>query len=691
MLQSPGTVKTIPARKSRRDDRVDTRWWALKGEDAARSIDVVIGAIRSAQDARREMFVRWACQYLDLKHDAVGKDASTLLANLTPANSNAKRCSTNVTQSCIDTAGAHTSKNRPRPIYLTSGGDLALQRQARLLTRYTDGLLATVKIHNVGQQIATDARIFGTGIGYFYTETFRDEDGKIYDGEICVERVLVDELFIDDDEARNGVPVQMHRVRIMSRDELIAIFPEHEDAILDAQSAKGTKDHADLVQVRESWHLPSGRVRYGKDENGAEDRTKPITDGCFKTTIDNVELQSVPWTKDYFPLLPMHWSPPLHGFWGRGLAEELQGKQRQIDNLDADIDEALKLSAKIKWLVPVGTTIDPAGISDVIAEQIPYEGPQPPTPIIPPAVAPELYNHRQKLISECYEITGVSQSQATATKEPGLNSGVAIREQNDVNSTRFVLKAQAYEQWYLDASRILIDLSRDLYETHKVDLKVKGRAGKFIQSINWSEVDITNDAYDMQAFPVSLLPTTPQGRMQTVQEMLESGMITPSDAKRLLDFPDIEEFHSTSLDVASFEYAAGLVADILEGDEYVPPDWRADLKLVMNVGLANYLRALRMKVPEQVLENLRQLMDECEMILRAVAEGVDMKNPKAFNDWLLGVKPEPPPMDPAAMPPGDPAMADSAMMDPAMAVPMLDPSAGAMPPDAMPPPDGMAA
>ena len=101
MLQSPGTVRTIPARKTRRDDRVDARWWLLEGEDAARSVTSVFGAISASSSARREMFVRWACQYLDLRADSVGSaDGASLLANLKPSAATAKQCSTNVSQSC---------------------------------------------------------------------------------------------------------------------------------------------------------------------------------------------------------------------------------------------------------------------------------------------------------------------------------------------------------------------------------------------------------------------------------------------------------------------------------------------------------------------------------------------------------------------------------------------------------------
>jgi hypothetical protein len=691
-LTTRAKVKKVPPRKRRRDDSIDVRWWKLDGPELAQSAFQVVRAIENTTSTRRELFEKYACQYLDLRMVKSGTATSSLLSRLTPSTARARRCSTNVTASCVDTAGAHTSKNRPRPIYLTSGGDLALQNQARDMTRYMDGLLAMLKAHVTGQTVARDSHIFGTGIGYVYTQLFEDESGKVIDGEIKVERVFVDELRIDEDEARSGLPRQMHRVRLMTRDELIDIFPEHEQAILDAQPARDTRTAADLVEVIESWHLPTGKVRYEKTDGGEDDRSKPITDGCFATTLGGeVTLQATVYTRDYFPFLPLYWSPPLAGFWGRGLAEELQGKQKQINDLDADIDKAIKLGAKIKLLVPQDCELDGDGWSDVIGEQIKFKGPTPPTPIVPPAVGGELYAFRKTLIQECYEISGVSQSQATATKEAGLNSGAAVREQNDINSTRFVLKSQAYEQWYMDLSRMLIDLSRELYDQHKIDLKVKGRAGKFLKTIQWSKVNLDNDAYDMQVFPVSLLPTTPQGRMETVQEMLDKGLISPEAGKRLLDFPDLEEFNS--LETAFFDYAAGLVADLLEGGDYEPPDWRADLKMVLNVTLANYVRALRMKVPEQILERLRQLMDECELVIGAMEAGVDMRNQRAFNDYIAGLKPAndvAPPVDPALAGAVDPALAamDPAAMPPPVD-PMLDPAAGAMPPDV--PPEALAA
>ncbi|NIN93987.1 MAG: hypothetical protein GTN93_02720, partial [Anaerolineae bacterium] len=48
------------------------------------------------------------------------------------------------------------------------------------------------------------------------------------------------------------------------------------------------------------------------------------------------------------------------------------------------------------------------------------------------------------------------------------------------------------------------------------------------------------DQYEMQVYPTSLLPTTPAGKLATVTEMLDKGLIPKEHALKLLSFPDVE-------------------------------------------------------------------------------------------------------------------------------------------------------
>src|SRR6185295_12712171 len=143
------------------------RWWKKSGADLARLVEATSDEIEKRQSTRRALWARYLGLYLDVR---VGRDTSRTadMWRSVPSSANAKRCTYNVVQANIDTAGAHLNRQRPRPLYLTSGGDYGLQLQGKKLTQYVDGLFAAIKIHKTGQMVARDSRIFGTGFGYFY-------------------------------------------------------------------------------------------------------------------------------------------------------------------------------------------------------------------------------------------------------------------------------------------------------------------------------------------------------------------------------------------------------------------------------------------------------------------------------------------------------------------------------------------
>ena len=90
----------------------------------------------------------------------------------------------NVTQSMIDTITSKIGKNRPRPMYLTEGGDYALRNKAKMMGRMMEGLFMQTKLYEVMPKIFQDSCIFDLGVLKIYQES-----GKIY-----VERVFANEI-----------------------------------------------------------------------------------------------------------------------------------------------------------------------------------------------------------------------------------------------------------------------------------------------------------------------------------------------------------------------------------------------------------------------------------------------------------------------------------------------------------------
>ena len=108
----------------------------------------------------------------------------------------------NVTQSMIDTITSKIGKNRPRPMYLTEGGDYALRNKAKMMGRMMEGLFMQTKLYEVMPKIFQDSCIFDLGVLKIYQES-----GKIY-----VERVFANEILWDMDDALYGEPQNLYQV-----------------------------------------------------------------------------------------------------------------------------------------------------------------------------------------------------------------------------------------------------------------------------------------------------------------------------------------------------------------------------------------------------------------------------------------------------------------------------------------------
>jgi hypothetical protein len=447
----------------------------------------------------------------------------------------------------------------------------------------------------LGQLAFRDSLVFGIGIIKVL------DDGH----SVRFERVLPDEILVDEGDAFYGQPRQMHQRRYVSRQVLGGLFPKFADKISQAQTSFSDEDSAnpDMIAVVESWHLPS--------YPGAKDGKRVVS-------ISNATLVDEEWTHDYFPFAFLRWSEGLTGFFGQGLAEELVGIQIEINKILRNIQSAQNLCSVPRVFLESQASIpgaalapNPEGLSVVR-----YQGTKPEF-MTAPAMPGEVYAHLDRLERKAYEITGVSQMAASSKKPAGLDSGVALREYSEIQSERFVLVGQRYEEFFLQLARLAIDQSQALYEERpdlNVTVAVKGEAEK----IKWRDVNLKRDQYLLQCFPTSLLPTAPAGRLAKIQELIQGGFISKDEGLALLDFPDLER--SMSLNTSAFEDAMTIVEAIVEDGIYTTPEPYMSLPLCIRVGQSMYLKARTQGVSEEKLELLRRFIDDCNALAQPAAE-----------------------------------------------------------------------
>jgi len=565
----------------------NARWWELDGQQAADGISTTLGRMRDNQTLRHTQWVISARLYGNLAPTSLAGVSFSKLATTQPALRD--RVSFNVIQSAIDTVVSKIGKNRPRPMFLTSGGDYRQQRRAKGLNAFSDGLFYENGTHKLGVTVFRDAAVWGDGFIHVFTRN----------GRVCHERVLPSELFVDDVEAVYGEPRQMHRIKMVDRHVLAEAFPDHADIIMSANAAR-TEDTsrgnvADVLLVRESWHLPSG---------------PDADDGRHCISIDGVLLTELePWPHEFFPFARVQWSPRLYGYWGQGLAEQLMNIQLEINKLLWVIQRSMHLGASFKVFVENGSKIVKEHLNNDVGTIINYTG-TPPAYVTPPMVQPEVFGHLQTLIAKAYEQAGISQLSAGSMKPAGLNSGRALREMVDIESDRFATIGRAYEQLFLDVARLSIAFVKQLAEAGDYEVATPGRAG--LARVKWSEVDLEADDYVMQMFPVSSLPNDPAGRLQTVQEYAQAGFLTPRQARRLLDFPDLDQVES--LANAAEEYLVGVLDAMVDDGIYTAPEPFDDLALARELALEYYARGKSTGLEEEKLELLRRFLAQLDAL-----------------------------------------------------------------------------
>jgi len=563
----------------------DFRWWSHS--DPYEYALAAYTHIRGRDGTRREDFLRYMRLYGNRNVLGAGPtDFSLMLSE--------ERVTLNVIKSVCDTVSARIAKNRPRPVFLTSGGNYSLRRRAKLLEKFVDSQFYSAGLYNVAPKVFVDACVFGTGV----VKTYRVRE------DIRVERVFPGEIFVDRAEGVYGEPQQMYQRKFINRDVLIDMFPKKASKIrrIDAGTMRdfefGRDSTADQVEVLECWHLPSG---------------PDAKDGRHCIVADGVTLFKGDWEYDHFPFTFIRWSEQLRGFWGSGLAEELTGIQVEINKLLMKIQKAMQLLA-VPWvLVESGSKIKKAHLNNQIGAIIPYTGTP---PIVRPnqTISPEVFSHLDRLYQRAYEIAGVSQLSASSLKPAGLESGVALREYNDIESERFALISRDYETMFMDIARRMVALGKEISEENPDWSIVAQRDKETIQEVKWKDVDLGKDVYVLKVYPSSSLPSTPAGRLAMVEQLMGAGLLGPEEAKRLLDFPDLDR--DLALDRAAADNIDRIIEQILDEGIYESPEPFMDLILAMKKVQASYNKAVNDNVPEDRLGMLRQFLAATHLLMQ---------------------------------------------------------------------------
>lgn len=456
-----------------------------------------------------------------------------------------------VVTSCIDTLVSRITQSEPRPIMLTDAGNYKNRSLSKQANRFILGEFYNSKAYPLGSKVLRDACIFGTGVA----KVLKDENNRV-----SIERRLKSCILSDFNDAFDNNPRQIYELKLMDRQMLMELWPKHAGMIATAQAGYpqewggSNQTLADQLIVVEGWRLPS---------------SKDAKDGVHAIGISEGLFDDEPWEKDHFPFAFMHYSEPLTGIWGSGVSELLMGTQIEINRLLMTMSRSINLMGVPRVFIEDSSKFVKAHFNNDIGMIGTYRGT---APLIVPGTSGltgDIYQQLERLVNYAYQQCGISQLAAQAQKPAGLNSGEAIRNYDDLQTDRFATVSKHYKQFFIDLAYLALEEASEIAkDTGSYSTIYPSKQGT--EKIDLPEMDSIKDTFVIQCYDVSSLPTDPAGRLQRITEMMQSGMISLKEGRRLLDYPDIEQ--DEKLANAEEERVLKMLDAIVEDGEYSPPD-----------------------------------------------------------------------------------------------------------------------
>lgn len=506
----------------------------------------------------------------------------------------------NLIQACTDTLVSRLTQSKPEPRFLTDGADYKKRHLAQELNRFILGEFYQTKAYQKGAKALKDCITMGTGV----LKIYRGDNNKV-----CVDRVLETDLYCDDNDSLNGDPQQILQVKLVDRGRLMANSPRAKAALIASapqsypdNSVDSGRTTADQVMVVEGWKLASG-----------PDKNAPgYVPGRHTLTMANGVIFDEPYHKTKYPFVFINYSDPFLGFWGQGLATQLFGTQLSINRIMYTITRAITLVGVPRYMVENSSKVVSAHLNNEIGVIVKYTGTMPQLQVAN-SNAPDLYAERDRLIDYGFKQCGVSSMQATSQKPAGLDSGEAIRTYDDISTDRFAALATKYENFYIELAYLITETAMEIAdETGKYQTVYPNKDGT--KEISLPQMGFLKDPFVIQCFTESSLPRQPAGRIQTITEQVQAGMMTIKEGRRLMRFPDLEQ--NEKLDNASEERIFQILDKIVEDGEYTMPDPFMDLELATMLTVQYYNLYMAAKLEKEKEEMLIDFFNQVQTLVQ---------------------------------------------------------------------------
>ncbi len=511
-------------------------WHELKGEERAKCVIATVDSYSSEQDQRRNRALKNLRLYegrplAELNprsyYDAgayVTEEGSTYRVNLARA--------------LVSTAVAKIAgKQRPKAAFCATEADWSTKRKAKKKERFVEAaMLARQGNHHdayaVGLMAFRDACVADVGVLKFWA----DKQGR----RVAIDRVLPWELIVDPNESRAGMPLNYFhdygydRFKLLEQfkgvagaEEAIMTAPAVSDNYVGGYGRGGVRDKARQVRVVEAWRM-------------ALSEEKP---GAHALIVGNFDLaQNEKWTRTFPPFEFITWEPWFMGAFGTSLVDIAAPLVAETNEAFERWACAEKLGSNMRTYYRKNSA-DKAALESneaCIAIEV-AEGAEWPQDSTPNTMGPASIQYMNMVMDLAHSVPGVSQADAAAEREPGIESGEGQRTVASLKSERFAIQWQQYERvMAIGATRQILACVKELDEDGKgvVMRFPAGRVLEELKSSDFGDYDVPDEAIQVQV--VSGLVNTATDRLELGEKLVTMGAISIEAFKRIIQYKDVD-------------------------------------------------------------------------------------------------------------------------------------------------------
>lgn len=543
----------------------------------------------------------------------------------------------NKTSEVIDAGLAQVCESLKANIVPRAANNHKLRIQCQKLGAAVDGVFDAVDFYDLAADVALDGSITTIGALHWYLDA---------GSEIRCERLNPLCVYWHQDEGRD--PLHVYISMPFARSVALSRWPDAKAAINKAR----TWSPPTIIGVDSISSFGSDTIRVDIGYRRADG----VATGKVLMCVDDGVLENHPWPHRFIPVVPFRWKSDHEGWGGVPLARAVVPYHHAINRQQRMIEESLTGAAP-QLLVHEDDAS--STLSDMPFARIVYTGARKPELWTPSPVSPQAWEQVDRLSAGCYAETGVNAMQAQGNTRVGVNSAPAQRESVAVASARVAHQKRQWRNLHVASARCVVGLGAVAYKDKEQVVMAPGTDE--LKSINWSDIDLREDAYRIRFLESSGLSATFAGLVEEVGHLESRGAMSAGAATRALAhrMPDIAQAASRA--TAGEDLANSIVdAAKSEGRMVMPPSLDAEcIKAVLTIGTQEWLRGQSDGTPPENLEMLRRVLNVAKAKtagpMPPPAPAVDMTAPPmpmaGPPDMTMPPPDAMPPLPPDALPP----------------------------------------